>query len=56
MLDEKGLSNYGTDAARNCQSGEGGDEMDEKDDEVAHSRIIARSEKPQNSGQISNSP
>ncbi|HEY6290094.1 MAG TPA: hypothetical protein VI455_00830 [Terriglobia bacterium] len=56
MLDEERLGNYGTDAARTRQSGEGGDEMDEKDHEIAHSRIVARSEKSQNSGQISNSP
>jgi len=42
MFDEEGLGNYGTDAARLCQSGEGGDEVDEKDHEIAHSRMVAR--------------
>ena len=42
MFDEEGLGNYATDAARLCQSGEGGDEVDEKDHEIAHSRMVAR--------------
>jgi hypothetical protein len=41
MFDEEGLGKYGTDAARTRQSGEGGDEMDEKDHEIAHFRILA---------------
>jgi len=40
MFDEEGLGNYGTDAARPHQSGEVGDEMDEKDHEVAHFRVL----------------
>ena len=40
MLDEDGLSNYGTGAARTRKSGEGRDEMDEKDHEIAHFRIL----------------
>ena len=35
MFDEHGLGNYGTDAARPRQSGDGRDEMDEKDHEIA---------------------
>ena len=46
MFDEEGLGQDGTDAARACQSGEGGDEMDEKDDEMAHVRMVARRSKP----------
>ena len=46
MFDEEGLGQYGTEAARACQSDEGGDEMDEKDDEIAHVRMVARSSKP----------
>ena len=42
MFDEEGLSNYGTDAARTRQSGEGGDEMDEKDQEITHFCMILR--------------
>ena len=41
MFEEEGLGNYGTDAARPRQSGEGGDEMDEKDHEIAHFGIVA---------------
>ena len=42
MWDEEGLGNYGTDAARPRQSGDGREEMDEKDDEIAHLRIVPR--------------
>ena len=42
MFDKEGLVNYGTDAARTRQSSEGRNEMDEKDDEIAHFRIVAR--------------
>ena len=41
MLDEDGLGNYGTDAARPRKSGDGDEEMDEKDDEIAHVRMVA---------------
>jgi len=36
MFDEDGLGNYGTEAARPRQPGEGGDEMDEKYQEITH--------------------
>ena len=42
MSDEDGLGNYGTDATRPRQSGGGREEMDEKDHEIAHLRIVAR--------------
>ena len=45
MFDEDGLGNYGTDAARTRKSGDGREEMDEKDHEIAHIRIIARNRK-----------
>ena len=45
MFDENGLGNYGTDAARTRQPGDGGEEMDEKDHEIAHCRIVARNRK-----------
>ena len=45
MLDEDGLGNYGTDAAGTRKSGDGREEMDEKDHEIAHTRIIARNRK-----------
>ena len=42
MFDEEGLGEYRTDAARNRQAGEGGDEMDEKNQEIAHFRMVAK--------------
>ena len=42
MFDEEGLGNYGTDAAWPRQSGDGREEMAEKDYEIAHLRIVAR--------------
>jgi hypothetical protein len=42
MFDEDGLGNYRTDAARLRQSGDGGDEVDENDHEIAHFRMVAR--------------
>jgi hypothetical protein len=42
MFEEDGLGKYGTDAARTRQSGEGGDEMDEKDQEITHFCMILR--------------
>ena len=45
MLDEDGLGKYGTDAAATCKSGDGGEEVDEKDHEIAHICIVARNGK-----------
>ena len=45
MFDQDGLGNYGTDAAWTRKSGNGRDEMDEKDQEIAHCRIVARKPK-----------
>ena len=45
MFDEDGLGNYGTDPARTRKSGDGREEMDEKDHEIAHIRITARNRK-----------
>ena len=42
MFDEDGLGNSGTDAAATWKSGEGVEEVDEKDHEIAHIRIVAR--------------
>ena len=42
MFDEEGLGQDRMDAARACQSGEGGDKMDETDHEMAHFRMVAR--------------
>jgi ketosteroid isomerase-like protein len=42
MLGEDGLSNYGTGAARTGKPNNGREEMDEKDQQIAHFRIVAR--------------
>jgi hypothetical protein len=50
MLEQKRLSNNGTGAARSEQASQGSDEMDEKDDQIAHHRILAGREIPTNYG------
>jgi hypothetical protein len=47
LLDENGLGDDRTDAARTQESGERSDDMDEKDDEIAHLSILARTAIPQ---------
>jgi hypothetical protein len=42
LLDENGLGDHRAEAARTQESGEGSDEMDEKDDEIAHLLIITK--------------
>jgi len=41
VLEDKGLRNYGTDAARTEQAGQGSKEMDKKSNQSAHRRIVA---------------
>src|SRR6516164_9111362 len=41
VLEEERLRNYGTGAARSEQAGQGSDEVDEKNDQIAHHRIVA---------------
>jgi hypothetical protein len=41
VLEDKGLRNYGTDAARTEQAGQGNKEMDKQNDQIAHRRIVA---------------
>jgi hypothetical protein len=41
VLEDKGLRNYGTDAARTEQAGQGSKEMDKKNNQIAHRRIVA---------------
>ena len=41
MLEEKRLRNDGTGAARSEQASQGSDEVDEKNDQIAHQRIVA---------------
>ena len=45
-----------TDTARTQESGKSSDDMDEKDDEIAHLSILARTANPRNGVAISNSP
>ena len=45
-FEEEGLGQNGTDAARACQSGDGGDQMDEKGHEMAHSPKAAGRSRP----------
>ena len=41
LLEDKGLRNYGTDAARIEQAGQGSKEMDKENNQIAHRRIVA---------------
>jgi hypothetical protein len=52
----KGLRNDGTDAARTEQAGQGNKEMDKKNNQIAHRRIVAGREILRKYGQNSNSP
>ncbi len=40
MFEEHGLGYYGAEAAASCKTGGGREEMDEKDHEIAHFRIL----------------
>jgi len=42
MFDENGLADDGTDAAGLQEPGDGGDDMDEKDENAAHVGMIAK--------------
>ena len=56
MLEQKRLRNYGTGAARSEQAGQGSDEVDEKNDQIAHHRIVAGRGILRNLGRNNNSP
>jgi hypothetical protein len=56
VLEDKGLRNHGTDAARAEQAGEGSKEMDKENNQIAHRRIVAGREILRKYGQNSNSP
>jgi hypothetical protein len=55
MLEQKRLGNDGTGTVRSEQASQGSDEMDEKDNQIAH-RILAGREIPMNYGRDNNSP
>ena len=48
MLDEDGLGDHRTDAARTQESGKSSEGMNEKDDELANLSILARTANPRN--------
>jgi hypothetical protein len=52
VLEEKRLCNYGPDAARPARADQGRDAMDEKNNQIAHRRIVAGREMLRNSGEI----
>jgi hypothetical protein len=56
VLEEKRLRDYGTDAARTEQPSQDGNEMDEKNGQIAHRRMVARREILRNLGRNNNSP
>ncbi len=56
MFEEKRLSNDGTDTARSEQADQGSKEMDEKNHEMAHRRMVARREILRDRGRNNNSP
>jgi hypothetical protein len=52
MLEQKRLGNHGTGPARPEQASQGSDEMDEKDDQIAHHRILAGGKSQRIMGEI----
>ena len=56
VLEEKGLRNYGTDATRSEQPGQRGDQVDNKNGQIAHRIIVAGWEILRNHGRNNNSP
>jgi hypothetical protein len=56
VLEEKRLRNDGTGAARSEQAGQGSDEVEEKNDQISHHRIVAGREIARNYGRNNNSP
>jgi hypothetical protein len=56
LLDENGLSDDRTNATWTQESDERRDDMNEKDDEIAHLTILARTANPQELCAASNSP
>src|SRR6266566_4841050 len=56
VLDDKRLRNYGTDAARTEQASQGSNEVDKKNDQIAHRRIVAGREILRKYGRNNNSP
>ena len=56
MFEEKRLSNDGTDTARSEQADQGSKEMDKKNHQMAHRRMVARRGILRNHGRNNNLP
>jgi hypothetical protein len=56
MFNENGLGDHGTDTTRPPESGKSNDNMDKKDNEIAHIGIVSRMANAMNVAQINNSP
>ena len=56
MFEEERLRDDGTDAARTEQPSQGGEQVDEKNGQIAHRRMVAGREILSNHGRNSNSP
>ena len=56
MLYKNGLGDHGSDATRSCKSNEGADQMNEKDEDVAHAASYQNRKTVRISVRFSNSP
>src|SRR6516164_1915346 len=56
MFEEQRLGNDGTEASRPCKPDDGGNQMKEKEDHIAHPGMVSKPEKTPNFDQFSNSP
>jgi hypothetical protein len=52
MFDEQRLGNDGTEASQPCKPDDGDDQMNEKDDDIAHPGMVSKPEKIPNFGPI----
>jgi hypothetical protein len=56
MFEEQRLGNDGTEASRPCKPDDAGNQMKEKDDDIAHPGMVSKPEKHLMLAQFSNSP
>ncbi len=56
VFDEYGFGHHGAHAARTRQSGDGRQQMENKDGEIAHRTIVSRSRNPKKRCEFSDSP
>ena len=52
MFEEHRLGNDGTEASRACSPDDGNDQMNDKDDNIAHPGMVSKSEKTPDFGSI----